>query len=53
MFKACDVVGPGRAPVRNHNSYAAVYFIGFLFIVCFFIQVRAPPRTFLALVYGA
>lgn len=39
MFTACDTVGPGQAPVRNANVYAALYFVAFLFIVCFFIQV--------------
>ena len=38
MYTACDVVGPGQAPVRNANSGAAVYFVCFLFIVCFFVQ---------------
>jgi hypothetical protein len=39
MFSAVDVVGPGHAPRRNANKYAALYFLSFLFIVCFFVQV--------------
>jgi hypothetical protein len=38
MFSAVDVVGQGRGSVRNANPGAAVYFVSFLFVVCFFVQ---------------
>lgn len=46
MFSAVDVVGPGHAPTRNANKYAALYFLCFLFIVCFFVQVRGQKGAY-------
>jgi len=38
MFSAVDVVGQGRGRRRNANPGAALYFLSFLFVVCFFVQ---------------
>jgi hypothetical protein len=38
MYLCIDAVGPGEAPVRDHNPAASIYFIVFIFFTTFFIM---------------
>ena len=38
MYLAIDSVAPGKAPERNHNPAASIYFIFFIFFTTFFIM---------------
>ena len=38
MHLAIDAVEPGKAPERNHNPAASIYFIFFIFFTTFFIM---------------
>merc|ERR1711971_1319101 len=38
MYLAIDAVAPGKAPERNHNPAASIYFIFFIFFTTFFIM---------------
>ena len=38
MYLAVDAVGPHKAPKRDHQPAAALYFIAFIFCTTFFIM---------------
>jgi hypothetical protein len=38
MYLCIDAVGPGKAPERDNNPAASIYFIFFIFFTTFFIM---------------